>query len=258
MLYNQMKIEKDKLTAQIIDLQKEISRLPDGKLVCSNTGKYTKWYNSNGHDKVYIPKKSRKLAVDLAYKKYLAVKLDSLVSEIHAIDFYLRHHKDSVSAVSSLLRTPCYQQLLSDCFRPNSTELSEWANASYNRSTSHPEKLTHRCASGNIVRSKSEMLIDTFLYTHKIPFRYESPLSLDGITLYPDFTLRHPVTGSFYYWEHFGLADEEDYLNAAFKKLRLYASHGILPTINLITTFETKEFPLNTEFVESLIHQYLS
>ena len=94
------------------------------------------------------------------------------------------------------------------------------------------------------------------LYTHKIPFRYENPLILDGITLYPDFTIRHPATGQFFYWEHFGLIDDVSYRESAFKKLNLYITQGIIPSIHLITTFETKETPLSTELIEHVIQCY--
>ena len=63
---------------------------------------------------------------------------------------------------------------------------------------------------------------------------------LDGITIYPDFVIRHPVTGEYYYWEHFGIMDEEDYRNHACKKINLYCKNEILPFVNLIMTFETK------------------
>lgn len=110
--------------------------------------------------------------------------------------------------------------------------------------------------SGNLVRSKSEALIDMALYIHKIPFRYECALNLGGITLYPDFTLRHPQTGEFFYWEHFGLMDDESYSQNTCSKLQLYTSCDIIPGVHLITTYETKEFPLSTKTIEKTIDYY--
>ena len=107
-----------------------------------------------------------------------------------------------------------------------------------------------------MVRSKSEVIIDMLLHTHKIPFRYEAPLHLDTITIYPDFTIRHPETGEFFYWEHFGLADQPEYRQNMLSKLDLYTSHGIIPNINLITTYETKNHPLSMEFVQKTVEYY--
>ena len=129
-------------------------------------------------------------------------------------------------------------------------------NAPYEHSSPHPENLIYKNISGNTLRSKSEMMIDLCLYMHKIPYRYECPLQLGTATLYPDFTLRHPETGKYFYWEHFGLMDNPKYIDTTFSKLRLYACQGIIPGIQLITTYETKENPLNTEVIEKIIEHY--
>ena len=129
-------------------------------------------------------------------------------------------------------------------------------NSPYEHNDSYPEQLIHKSLSGNLVRSKSEAIIDMYLYTNKIPFRYECALKLDDVILYPDFTIRHPKTGITYYWEHFGLMDNPSYAKSAFSKLQLYSSHGIIPSIQLITTFESKDSPLDTSLAEKLITHY--
>jgi len=94
------------------------------------------------------------------------------------------------------------------------------------------------------------------LYIHQIPFRYECALSLENTTLFPDFTIRHPLTGDYYYWEHFGLIDNPAYAQNSFSKLQLYISQGILPSVNLITTYETSDSPLDIQTVERIIKLY--
>ena len=128
-------------------------------------------------------------------------------------------------------------------------------NTPYDCKQIHPEHLIHKSSSGNLVRSKSESIIDMLLYINKIPFRYECALSLGNITLYPDFTIRHPQTKEFYYWEHFGMMDNTIYTQNTFTKLQLYISHGIFPGTNLITTFETSNNPLDIQTVERIIKQ---
>ena len=46
--------------------------------------------------------------------------------------------------------------------------------------------------------------------------------------IYPDFTLRHPDTGKYYYWEHFGQMDTPEYYTKACSKMQLYISHGYI------------------------------
>ena len=130
-------------------------------------------------------------------------------------------------------------------------------NAPYEQSNKHPDHLIHKTNSDYCVRSKSEALIDMILRKYKIPFRYECALEIDGFIMYPDFTLRHPHTGETFYWEHFGMMDDISYTRNAYNKLQIYASRGIIPSVNLIATFETKQNPLDIGTIEQVIENYL-
>lgn len=257
MAYEQMLKEKKKLEQKIDLLQQQIKQLPEGKLFCTHNGKYTKWYQSDGKTQIYIPKKERHLAEQLALKKYLSLQLKNLQQEKLAIEYYLRHHDTKAEqAEKSLYNTPAYRELLSPYMKPTSEELCEWGNLHYDKNDNHPENLVHKTVSGIYVRSKSEEMIDMVLYKNKIPFRYECGLQLGDRLLYPDFTIRHPKTGETYYWEHFGLMDDASYSRTAFLKLQHYASNGIIPSIQLITTYETKNNPLNINDIEEIVNHY--
>lgn len=257
MIYERVLRERQKLETKINSLQRQLEELPDGKLICSGNGKYYKWYRTDGHKKIYIPKKERNLAEKLALKKYLSLQLKNLLHEKNAIDFYLRHHDSGAYQMEqSLINSPGYNELLFSSFKPLSHELSEWMNSPYEKNNKYPEKLNYRTYSGNYVRSKSEAIIEMFLCKYKIPFRYECALQLGEVHIFPDFTIRHPKTGELYYWEHFGLMDDLSYIKNTTSKIQLYASNGIIPTIQLITTYETKENPLNTEMVEKIVQDY--
>ncbi len=174
-----------------------------------------------------------------------------------AIEFYLKHHISAPSPAEQLLspHSP-YYELLSPYFKPENQDIANWQSSPYYRNPNYPEQLTHQASSGNMVRSKSEVLIDMILYTRRIPFRYECALELDNLIVYPDFTIRHPKTGKIFYWEHFGLMDDPNYTQNAYSKLQLYTSHNIIPTIQLITTYETKDHPLSILTVEQLVDTY--
>ena len=250
-----MLLQYKRLEKQIQNLEEQIRTLPSGHLNCAGNGNHIKWYHFDCHKKTYIPKKEHALAEKLALKKYLSLLLEDLLQEQKAIAFYLSQHSD-ISKANQLLNDSKYNALLAPVFTPLSQELSEWINISYERTPKHPELLLHKSSSGNLVRSKSESLIDTLLYLNKIPFRYECALQLGEVTLFPDFTIRHPKTGATFYWEHFGLMHYPTYSQNVFSKLQLYASHGIIPSIQLITTYETKENPLNADMIEKIITYY--
>lgn len=151
---------------------------------------------------------------------------------------------------------PEYQNLLSSYLSSPTQELIDWMNAPYERNPKYPEQLIFRTNSPYFVRSKSESLIFTALQSNKIPFRYECALTLGEITLYPDFTIRHPKTGETFYWEHFGKMDDTGYCRNACSKLDLFTAHGIIPSIQLITTYETKQHPLDMSQVDAIIQNY--
>lgn len=193
----------------------------------------------------------------MALKKYFSLKLKYLIQEKRAIEFYLRHHpKDPDEAELLLTENSEYRKLLFNYFRPLSEKLLIWANSPYHQNPKYPEQLIHKTPSGHMVRSKSEVMIDMILFQNKIPFRYEAPLQLGDTTIYPDFTIRHPHTGDTYYWEHFGLMDDPSYSKNAISKLHLYVNHGIIPSLRLITTYETKDCPLGIDRIEKIVKEY--
>lgn len=257
MTYEKMLAESKRLDEKIKSIQTQLGAFPDGKLVCTQNGTHTKWFLSDGHKSTYLPKKERPLAEQMAHKKFLSLQLQHLIQEQTAIGYYLRHHdQNSIQTEQSFLMSPKYQELLAPTFVPLSQELQEWANAPYERNTLYPENLVHQTCSGIYVRSKSEMLIDMVLFQKKIPFRYECLLELDDGYCFPDFTILHPRTKEIIYWEHFGMMDNEAYRKHASIKLQRYISNGIIPTIHLITTYETKEHPLDLRTIEELVAHY--
>ncbi len=257
-LYEKMLMQKESIEKRIQDVRNRLKNLPPGKLICAKNGKYYKWYVSDGKTKKYLPKEKRHLASKLAEKKYYKQVLEDLQQESRAINFYLRHsNPNGGKAEQMLLDNPEYQQLFISNFKPLSQELREWAESPYEKNPNYQEQLIFKTSFGSAVRSKSEVLIDLYLRAHKIPFRYEEKLRIGDVTLYPDFTIRHPETGQLYYWEHFGLADDLSYVQNMLSKLKLYISDGIIPNIQLITTYETGEHPLNGDMVEKTIQHYL-
>lgn len=245
------------LKKQISSIKSKINSLPQGDFFCSKNGKYYKWYHTDGKHQTLIPKKNRKYAEQLVQRKVLRLQLEELKMEKTAIDTYIAQHNRIPKRAEELLqKSDEYRNLFAATFEPQKPDLAEWMNSAYEKSAKYPEQLIYKTISGNYVRSKSETLIDMFLSTNRIPFRYECALQLDSITLYPDFTIRHPKTGETMYWEHFGLMDDPNYSKNALTKLQLYISYGIIPTKQLITTYETREHPLDAELIAKIVATY--
>ena len=254
-LYERIERENKRLKTKIDVIQKQLKSMPKGEIQCVQDGEFQRWYLKESGKRTYISKKKRELAEKLAIKKYLSTLLKSLKQEKTAIEFYLRHHKIN-QAEQFLKPTSPYYKLLLPFFNSPNTNNQKWMMENYEKNMKYPEQLIFKASSGNYVRSKSEMMIDMFLHINKIPFRYECALQLGELVLYPDFTVKHPVTDEIYYWEHFGMMDDPNYCRNACLKLQTYTFNGIIPTVHLIMTFETKENPLSSDMIEGIIEYY--
>jgi hypothetical protein len=68
----------------------------------------------------------------------------------------------------------------------------------------YEEGLIHEALSGDMVRSKSELVIANLLHERDIPFSYETLLRAPDGTMYlPDFTITWQ--GETWFWEHWGM-----------------------------------------------------
>lgn len=249
--------ESEKLEKQIQALEGQLQEFPAGKIISAANRNGYKWYYNDGNQTKYLSKKERSFAELMAYKKYLNYQLEKLQTEKKAVQSYLNTYKSKAfQDEQSFIHSPAYKELYTPIFTPLSEELHTWMNSPYHKNELYPEKLIHKTYGGICVRSKSEALIAMVLAKNKIPFRYECLLELDDMHLFPDFTIRHPVTGEVYYWEHFGMMDHVAYGKKACAKLQTYISNGIIPTINLLTTYETKESPLGIDVVEKMVEHY--
>lgn len=113
---------------------------------------------------------------------------------------------------------------------------------------------------GDVVRSKSEVIIADRLFKAGIPYRYEVllPMEYEDISyVYPDFQILNTRTKEVFFWEHLGMMDDPKYANGQIKKISGYARSGYILGKSLILTFESKERPLDTFCVDGLIETFL-
>ena len=116
----------------------------------------------------------------------------------------------------------------------------------------YEDRLIHRTVRGELVRSKSEVIIANALYYHHIDYVYESPLKIDGKTKYPDFMIADDDTGEIWYWEHCGMMDDPKYKKRWEEKKKFYKENGIEEGKNLIVTYD-ENGALDSENVDRII-----
>lgn len=107
--------------------------------------------------------------------------------------------------------------------------------------------LIHRTARGELVRSKSEVIVADLLHAFGLPYSYEQPFTgSDGSVRYPDFTVDDAETGRLVLIEHLGMLSDPGYMRRWTKKLEWYRREDVLPFEEgggmrgvLVTTTET-------------------
>lgn len=257
MIYNKLLCEYDSLKTKYEKLNSSISSLPEGNLLCVKNGNYTKWFISNGSNPIYIPKSQKNTAELLALKKHYQFQLLELSKEMSILSKCISQYEKIKSKSSDLLDdTSAYNSLIKTHFETYSEKISDWINSDYIHNTNHPEHLIHKTNSGEKVRSKSEVIIANALYSNKVPYRYECGVHFGDNIFFPDFTICHPQTLEIYYWEHFGMMDNQSYRDNSYNKLKIYSNYGIIPSINLITTYETLSHPIDSEKIQQTISEY--
>ncbi len=122
------------------------------------------------------------------------------------------------------------------------------------------EYLIHRTSRGEMVRSKSEVIVADRLSDLGVEYIYEHPLTIEGVTKYPDFTIEDIESGSTFYWEHCGMLHVPSYRKRWDEKLAWYKANGILPHEDgvgengtLIITSESTRGGISSQEIERII-----
>lgn len=257
----------DFIEKEIIDLtrkhsiiEKQLVKFPVGTLkICSRTSNNSSYYHCYKEGeltiKKYIPKrKDFSLATALANKQYLEKIDQTITKQIKALTKLKSTYSPTELEEIYTSMSPERQALVTPITGTADMNAQKWNETPYNKSTAFPERLIFKSDKGDMVRSKSEVIIANYLHSHsdKIFYRYENPLELTQprpITIYPDFTIISRSTGKIVYLEHCGMLDDDEYADAYVNKMNTYILNGIIPGRDVILTAETSRRPL---IIESL------
>ena len=237
-----------------------LQKAPEGTLRVSRSKGKVQYYHRRMPSErkgKYIRKEDEFLARALAQKEYDIRMVGILRREMKAIESFLGTMPqegfetvyESLTAARKELVVP--ETLTDEMF------LQQWQQTGYRGKDfpdEYPELLTEK---GERVRSKSEIIIADQLYRHRIPYRYECPLQLEGFgTVYPDFTILNIRKREQLFWEHMGMMDVPEYAEKAIRKIAAYQANGIFPGEKLILTYETGTNPINIRQVKEMILKY--
>lgn len=234
-----------------------MQKLPNGELKKYKNGEYHKYFwKLPDRPLVYLPTSKHRwiepLAENTYWQKYAAFLEDSR----NFLQDFLKRHASWLEQKGMLYND---FNFLENCLSQPSAldrELELWENAPFDQCPYYPEQKRVEGAKGIMMRSKGEGGISYGLLNDGERFHYEQLWKFPECDIYPDFTIRHPKTGEFIIWEHFGLMDKPSYVQDTICKLKVYEANGFCPGSNLIVTFEDRNHPLSQRRIMNEIEYF--
>ncbi|WP_188053635.1 ATP-dependent RecD-like DNA helicase [Sphingosinithalassobacter sp. CS137] len=169
-----------------------------------------------------LPRHSRLLTRELLYTALTRQKDRIWILHQGPFGGFLRfrseYHSETARRVTNLFASP----------RPVAIEPPPGEPA-HARRTFLEDKLIHATRRGDLVSSKSEIVIADILHELEqrglLRYTFEKPRLLGGIERWPDFTIE--VGADIWYWEHCGMLERPSYRRRWERKLEGYAAEGI-------------------------------
>lgn len=245
-------------------LEKRISELPEGTLKYKT--KHGKMYfyrqvkQTKGWKEIYIKKQDGEIAKQLAQKSYLQKTVRVLQEQLRALYNFKASYDDiALDRIYDELPEE-RKQLIEPLTGSVQSRIRAWEEENYQPYDAYPEHKIYETDRGELVRSKSEVIIANLLHQYRkdIDYKYERPLMLrtknsGEITVHPDFTIINRNTGRIYYYEHAGKMDDPKYGLDFVRKMDLYTANNILQGKNLLITYEAASAPLSLQSVRKII-----
>ena len=176
--------------------------------------------------------------------------------------FKKKYHPERKEEVYAELAGP-RKAIVNPLYLGAEDRIHKWQEEEFSCYLAHPENLRFETDRGEMVRSKSELILANLFhqYKDKISYKYERPLELkdhgECKVIHPDFTLLNLKTGKLVYWEHAGRMDDAKYAEGFLRKMNLYIFNHIMPGENLIITYESYMSPMDTGIVKILLQQVM-
>lgn len=251
---------KQLLTNLIHQKEEALRNAPRGSLRISCSGKRVQYYrrldpkDKNG---VYLKKSEQDTIERLAQKHYDKLVLKAAKKELKALEQYGKNYP--VKPVEEIIESigKEWERLVHPIRMSDARYVEQWISVEYEKSSVKGLKSEFVTDRGEIVRSKSELIIANYLFHHGIPYRYEYPIHLNGLGwIHPDFVILNVRLRKEIIWEHHGRMDDEGYAKKAVYRFNCYQKNGYIPGDNLIYTLETSDTPIDMKILRDMVNRF--
>lgn len=243
-------------------LSTSIKNGPKGALVVSSRKSRSEYYQRKEGKCTYISNKNQELIKSLAQMDYQRKTIQTCKNEIKFLTKLIHKYKAKGSrgintSNTYFTQSKKRQNLTTPVTYSNKMYIENWEQKEYQPKRLYKDQVTYQTQKGEIVRSKSELIIANILKENNIPYHYEYPFETPQGTFHPDFLCLNVRTRQEFYWEHFGMMDDPEYLKTTLQKLNTLSENNLIPGKNLITTFEASDTPISASYVQKLIDEFL-
>ena len=264
MLRKYLKARKSFLQKTIRQCRQWLGKAPEGKLRISCSRKSTAFYHNRsnkGRDEVHLTlANDSPLIQKLAEKDYFRKLIPVAEEELRTVDELLRIEERQTLANVFCTLHPERRKLVIPVEETREEAQRKWIGIPTPPSEPRTGSYFIPTERGEYVRSRNEYLIANALFHAGIPYKYEFPYTaVNDVVLHPDFYVRNINTGQEFFWEHFGMMDNPDYVMKNFLyKINLYQADGIILGKNLIATFSGGKCELDIDTVSKTIDAFLT
>lgn len=258
---------KEKLEIELSEIERLINKIEHNKnnkykdytsVIKKGNGIYRYFYRDESGELIYIPAAKREFAKDIVQKDYYNKLSDTLCEQKKLITKFLNRYEPN-SAISLYEKiSDGRKKLINPVIEPENLFIKDWLDKNKGQQNSFPNEFTIKTERGEMVKSKSEKILADLFYRYNIPYQYEPEFVLKNKKkIYPDFVVLNVKERKTYYWEHFGLASNEEYSEKNLEKLYQYELIGMEIGEKLIVSFESNRKPLDIELVKNKLKKYL-
>ncbi|MBR3786566.1 MAG: hypothetical protein IKJ77_09185 [Firmicutes bacterium] len=238
--------------------EKQLRSLPEGNLsVYQKNGR--NYYNKYDQGStIYLGNENQHEVQELMKRKILFHTAERMKhNEQLMMDFLEAYQDPNPESVRESLGQ-AYQSEQIDLFSVHKRKSKlDWGDQPYRRSEKYPEQLTHKTMKGDMVRSKSEVIIANTYFIKNAQYRYEEITEIGSKYFAPDFKVLIPRINKIKMHEHFGRMDDPEYRRNAMWKIEYYITNGYRPYEDILFTFDDLDGNIDAQALDRLITNFM-